>query len=95
MHFALTRHTRKNVDSTEFLELFRPFTHCSTVHVPHQLVPGVAHALATEDMVAGVLLRLTSLILEGYRSSSSVVEDAEKFVAMRKLSGQTVSLLSG
>jgi len=83
----------EDVDPTQFPELFRPFAHVSTLRVSHQLVPGIVHALATEDMAAGVLPRLTSLTLSRYRdSSTTVVEAAEKFVAMRKLSGQEVSL---
>jgi len=85
----------EDVDSTQFLELFRLCTHVSTVRVSRHVVPGVAHALATEDMAAGVLPRLTSLTLNGYRNSSSVVEAAKKFVVMRKRSGQNVSLHFG
>jgi len=84
----------EDVDPTQFLELFRPFAHVSMVRVFGQVISGVAHALATEDMAAGVLPRLTELTLYGYRYSSSVLEAAEKFVAIRKLSGQDVSLLS-
>jgi len=85
----------EDVDLTQFLELFRPFADVSAVHISGQLVPATVHALATEGMAAGVLLpRLTELNLYGYSDSLSVLEAAEKFVAIRKLSGQDVSLLS-
>ena len=81
-----------DVDATLWLELFRPFTHVTKVHVMHDLVPGIAQALAMENIVAGVLPELTSLLLQGYYSSPSVAKAAMQFVATRRLSGRTVHL---
>jgi hypothetical protein len=46
-------------------------------------------------MTAEVLPELTLFHLAQYRSSQSVVKAAEKFVAMRKHSGHTISLTFG
>lgn len=82
----------KDMDSTQWLELFRPFTHVTLVRVSEeQLVPSIVQALVTEDMATAVLPELFSLHLEKH-SAPSVVEAAEQFVAARKLSGHTVFL---
>ena len=81
------------VDSTQWLELFQPFTHVTKVTVwDKQLVPGIVQALLMEDMAVGVLPELTTLRLGRYRSTASVAKAAEQFVATRKLSGRTVEL---
>ena len=83
------------MDSTEWLELFRPFIHVTQVDVCHKLVRSIVPALVVEDMTAEVLPELTSLQLGGYRHSPSVAKIAEKFVTTRRLSGRTISLVSG
>ena len=85
----------EDVDSTQWLELFRPFTQVTEVYVWRKLVPSIVQALATEDMTAEILPELTLLHLAQYRSSLSMVKAAEQFVAMRRLSGHTISLTSG
>ena len=85
----------EDVDSTEWLELFRLFTHVTQVCVSEKLVPSVVPALVVEDMTADVLPELTSLQLVGYRRSASVAKAAEQFVTTRKLFGRTISLTSG
>jgi hypothetical protein len=83
----------EDVDSTQWLELFQPFTHVTRVYVLEKpLVPGIVQALVAEDMATEVLPELTSLRLSGYRSSPFVAKAAEQFVATRRLSGRTVSL---
>ena len=87
--------TGEDVDSTQWLELFQPFTHVTQVYVLEKLVPGIAEALVAEDMTPEVLPELTSLQLGGYRRFPSVAKAAEKFVTTRRLSGRIVSLTSG
>jgi hypothetical protein len=82
----------EEVDPTQWLELFRPFTHVTTVYVVERLVPGIVQALVVEDMATEVLPELTWLRLKEYRKSPSVAKAAEQFVATRKLSGRTISL---
>jgi hypothetical protein len=83
----------EDVDSTQWLELFQPFTHVTQVYVGEKrIVPGIVRALVADDMAAGVLPELTKLHLEGYRSSPSVATATEQFVATRRLSGRRVHL---
>ena len=82
----------EDVDSTQWLELFQPFTHAKEFRAFEQLVPGIVQALVAEDADTGVLPQLTQLSLEGYRKSSAAVEAVEQFVAARRLSGRTIHL---
>ena len=85
----------KAVESTQWLELFRPFTHVTRVTVwEKQVVPGIVQALVMEDVAVGVLPELTTLCLYEYHSTPSVAKAAEQFVATRRLSGRTVDLKS-
>jgi len=79
--------TCEDVDSIQWLELFQPFPHLSSVSAVEQFVPNIAHALVTEDMATEALPALRMLILRGYRKLPSVAEAAKKFCAMRELSG--------
>ena len=83
------------VDSTQWLELFQPFTHVTKVHVHvKQAVPDIVQALVMED-AAGILPELTTLCLGVYQKSwtPSVAKAAEQFVATRRLAGRTVLVL--
>ena len=84
----------EEVDSTQWLELFQSFAHVTQVHVwVKKLVPSIVESLVAEDMTMEVLTELTRLRLSGYRKSPSVAKAAEQFVATRRLSGRTVTLL--
>ena len=84
-----------DMDSIQWLELFRPFTHLTQVNVSEkQFVPDVVKALVAEDMAAGVLPELTSLFLSGYYNFPTVAKTVEQFVATRGLSGRTIRLIS-
>ena len=84
--------TREDMDPAQWVELFRPFTHVKTVHIPDYLVPDIVDVLVAEDMATGVFPELNSLYLEGYGKSPSVAKAAEQFVATRRQSGQTIDL---
>ena len=59
----------EDVDSTQWLEFFQPFTHVGEVEVlEEKFVPGIVRALVAEDMATGVLLGLIKLCLSGYRN---------------------------
>jgi hypothetical protein len=87
----------EEVDSTQWLELFQSFAHVTQVHVwVKKLVPSIVESLVVEDMTMEVLPELTRLRLSGYRKSPSVAilaKAAEQFIATRRLSGRTVTLL--
>ena len=83
----------EDVDSTQWLDLFQSFAHVTQVSVfGEQLLPGIVMALVAAEMGAGVLPELTSLFLNGYRSSPSVAKVAEQFIATRGFSGRAVDL---
>ena len=92
--------TLEDVDSTQWLELFRLFTHVKEVTVFEQgLLPSIVEALGAEEMSTEILPELTSLRLGGYpwssSDSASVGIAAEQFVARRMSSGGgTVKLSS-
>jgi hypothetical protein len=83
----------EDVDSTQWLDVFQPFTHATRVSVwEERFVPGILKALVTEDVAAGVLPKLTSARLRGCRSSPFAAKATEQFIATRGLSGRTIFL---
>ena len=92
--------TMEDVDSTQWLELFRLFTHVMEVTVFEQgLLPSIMQALSAEEMSTEILPELTSLRLGGYpwssSDSASVGIAAEQFAARHLSSGGgTVKLSS-
>ena len=84
----------EDVEPAQWVELFQLFTHVTQVYVSEKLVPSIVQALVAEDMTVEALPELTSLHLSEYRSSPFVVKADEQFVAMRRLSGRTISLTS-
>ena len=72
---------------------FQPFSQTSKIRISvEELVPDVTRALVSEDMAPGILPRLVSLHLGGYRKSTFAMEAAERFVATRKLAGHNIHL---
>jgi hypothetical protein len=84
-----------DVDPTQWLELFRPFSSVWNVRVTEKLVPDVALALGglSEDAAPGVLPALITLTLEGHRDHPFVQDAAQRFVAQRQVSGRRIYLL--
>ena len=79
-------------DSTQWLDVFQPFTHVTKVTVwERKVIPGIVQALVMED-AAEVLPELTTLSLPWNVRTPSVVKAAEQFVVTRWLSGRTVHL---
>ena len=89
----------EDMDSTQWLELFRLFTHVKEVfHYNSGLLPSIMQALGAEDMSTEILPELTSLKVNTWslsKSDSESVEIAAKqFVARRmSSSGRTVKLI--
>jgi hypothetical protein len=85
----------EDVDPIQWLELFQSFANVTQIHVwVKKLVPGIVQSLVADDMTIEVLPELTKLRLSGYHKSPSVAKAAEQFIATRRLSGRTVSLLN-
>ena len=90
---------QEDVDSTQWLEAFQPFTHVNHLYVlVDRLVPCIMQALVTEDMTAEVLPELTLLHMNGFdnlcSTFPSLADAATQFIARRKLSGRNVTLSS-
>ena len=84
---------KEDMEMTQWLELFQPLSQISKIHVSiEELVPDIMHSLVSEDTAPGILPRLTSLHLEGYRKSTFAMEAAARFVAARKLAGHNIRL---
>jgi hypothetical protein len=81
----------EDVDSTQWLELFQPFTHVTQVRVSaKELGPAIARALVSEGTTTEILPELTKLELSGDDGASSVGKAVEQFVATRRLSGRAI-----
>jgi len=81
-----------DMDSSQWLELFRLFVAAQSLHVSEGLVSPVAGALQdlTEQMATEVLPVLRTLALEGLQSSGPVHEAIKSFATARQLSHQPV-----
>ena len=86
----------EDVDPTQWLELFRPFSSVWNVRVTEKLVSDVALALGglSDDAAPGVLPALITLTLEGHRNHPLVQDAAQRFVALRQVLGRRICLLS-
>jgi hypothetical protein len=83
-----------DIESTEFLELFRPFTAVRTLHVSRSLVPLIATALQVliGPRATEVLPNLRDLFLGGSPIPGSATEAMQPFLTARQLSGQPVAV---
>ena len=81
-----------DMDSSQWLELFRLFVAAQSLHVSKGLVSSVARALQdlTGQMTMEVLPVLRTLFLEGLQPSGPVHEAMESFATSRQLSHQPV-----
>jgi len=79
-----------DVDSSQWLEVFRLFVTAQSLHVSEGLVPPVARALQdlSGQMAMEVLPALQTLFLEGLQSSGPVHEATRSFATARQLSHQ-------
>ena len=82
-----------DMDSSQWLELFDPWTSVQSLHVSEELQPLVAPALQglTGRRAAEMLPSLSALFLEGPQHGS-VSESIEPFIAARKLSDHPVAV---
>jgi len=87
-------HWQDDLDNTQWIELFRPFTAVKDLYLSDDLVSRVALALQ-EPYGAEVLPALQNIFLEGPKSSDLVPEAVERFIAARQFSGHKVTVLHG
>jgi hypothetical protein len=83
-----------NIETTEWLELLRPFTAVESLYLSKEFVPGITAALQklVRDIIPEVLPTLQNLFLEGLRRSGPVQKSIGLFVAARLLFGRPVAV---
>ena len=80
----------EDVDSTQWLEFFQPFTHVTDVVVSDaQLSQSIVRALVAEEMSTELLPELTYL---KFQATQSIRKTAEQFIDTCNLSGRAVKL---
>ena len=83
-----------NIENSLWLELLRQFSAVKNLHLSKEFVPRIAPAL--QELVGGrtteVLPTLQNIFLENHRPSGPVHEGIGKFVAVRKLSGHSITV---
>jgi len=84
----------EDVESTQILELFRPFTAIRSLHVSKSIVPLIVPALQelVEERATEVLPNPRDVFLGGSELLGTVPEAMQPFVATRQLSGQPVAV---
>ena len=91
-----TSYWRANLENTEWLEIFYPFTALEDLYLYNKFALHIAPALQklVEGRVTEVLPTLQNIYLEGVRPSKSgpIQEVVEKFVTARQLSGRPVTV---
>jgi hypothetical protein len=93
LHYSGIYDRRDNIQSTQWLEFFHPFTAVKHLYITWKSSLRIATALQELDAetVTEVLPTLQTLFLEAY-PSKAVQEAVEKFVAARQLSGQPIAV---
>ena len=83
-----------DIDNTQWLELFQPFTDVKNLYLSKKFVSCVATTLQdlTGERVTEVLPILESLFLEEFRPSGPVQEALGRFVDARRLSGHSITV---
>ena len=82
----------RDMVSTQWLELFHPFTAVQALHLSSQFRSPIVLALQglSGEPVAVVLPALVDLYLEGYQASRSELQDIKPFITTRQHSGYPV-----
>ncbi|KAI0302758.1 hypothetical protein BC826DRAFT_431857 [Russula brevipes] len=80
--------------TTQFIQVFRPFTAIWSLHICRSLVPFIATALQEliGESATDVLPNLRNLFLGGSEIFGTVQEVIQPFVTARRLSGQPVAV---
>jgi hypothetical protein len=92
--FSLALISQVDMEDTQWLELFRPFTAVRTLRICYQLQSRIVPALQelTGERATEVLPALDSLYLEEYPPSGSDQQAIDSFVAARQHSDHPVAV---
>jgi hypothetical protein len=90
----LQPHWQSDIESSQWLELLRPFTAVKSLHVSEEFVLGITAALLELlwERVTEVLPALQNLFLEGLRRSGPVHQSIRLFIFARQLFGQRMAV---
>ena len=89
---------RNDIETTQWLEIFEPFTAVKNLYLTKAFAPLIAHALqelvgSEMEGVLRLLPTLQNIFLEAHKSDSRpVLEGIEKFVAARQLSDHPITV---
>ncbi|KAI0298200.1 hypothetical protein BC826DRAFT_1184381 [Russula brevipes] len=85
---------KDDMEPTQFLEIFQPFSAIRSLYVSRTLVPFIARALQEliGESTTGVLPNLRDLSLGGAAISGFIPEDMQPFIEARRLSGRPVAV---
>jgi hypothetical protein len=89
------RDWQDNIESTQWLELLRPFATVRNLYLSKKFMPRITpalHELIGSSGMTEVLPNLRSIFLEELHPSGPVQEGIEKFVAARHLFGHTITV---
>jgi hypothetical protein len=84
-----------DIESSQWLELFHPFTAAKALYISREFSPRVVPSLQelVGERVTEVLPALQSLFLEETPPSGTLIQEAiEQFVAARQLSGHPITV---
>jgi hypothetical protein len=87
-------HGKGDMESTQILEIFQPFTTIRSLYITAILLPFITPALQEliGESATEVLPNLRDLSLEGSAISDSIQEDIKAFTEARRLSGRPVAV---
>jgi len=87
-------HWQDDIENTQWLELFHPFTNVKNLYLSEKVALCVAPSLQglSGEQVIEVLPALQNLFLDGLQPSGPVEEAFRGFVAARQLSGRPVDI---
>jgi hypothetical protein len=90
----LQRHWRDDIENSQWLELFRPFSAVNDLYISREFRPRIAPALQEliGERVTEVLPTLETIFLEETVSSELVQETVGQFVAARQLAGHPIAI---
>ena len=87
---------QNQMNETQWLEIFRPFTAVERLYISDQVVPLVVPALGglTGEGAIEVLPALHSVFLEGFQLHGPVYDDVMSFITARRLCGHPMGVQS-
>jgi hypothetical protein len=85
---------QNDIEASQWLELFHPFTSVKTLYISSNFTPRIAPALQelVGERVSEVLPALQGLLLEDPSPSGPVQETVGQFVAARQLAGHPIAV---